>query len=247
VVIAIKKVLPNERIIYFGDTARVPYGTKSAETVKKYAVQDAKFLLDQRVKAIVIACNTASAIALEEVRKIAPVPVVGVVEPSVERALEGNFKNIGIIGTPRTIKSGAFEKPLKNFNKKVLSKACPLFVPLVEEGLFEGSITRKVAKMYLKSLKREKIEALILGCTHYPFLKKIIREVVGRKVVLIDTAEEVARKLKEKLTQMDLLAEEKPKQEDKFYASDVSETFVEVAERLLGKKVVFKEIDIERY
>jgi glutamate racemase len=178
------KFFPNENFVYLGDTARVPYGTKSAETVIRYSKENTDFLISQGVKAIVVACNTASAVALDELKKTYELPILGVVEPSVKEAYKkSKAKKIGIIGTKRTISSRAYENALLTIsnNIKTVSTYCPLFVPLVEEGLFTGKIVDEAVRLYLKNIKKSKIDTLILGCTHYPLLKSAISKFVGKK------------------------------------------------------------------
>lgn len=238
----IKKRLPKEDIIYFGDTARVPYGTKSASVVRKYAFEDAAFLLSKNVKIIVVACNTASSIALEDLKKLR-VPVVGVVEPAARRAAELADKKIGIIGTPRTVKSRAFEKAIEKYQKfELKGVACPLFVPLVEEGWLEDPVTYQVAERYLEPLKKWGADTLILACTHYPLIKKVIGDVMGEDVILVDTAEEVAVEVERILKEKDMLNSSGG--EVKYYVSDLSDTFLEVAKIFLGNGIEVEEVEV---
>ncbi len=194
----IRSFLPEENIIYLGDTARVPYGTKSKETVVRYSLNNLRFLVDNGAKIIVVACNTASAYALDEIRAEVDIPVIGVVEGGVRAALscEGAKGAIGIIGTEATINSGAYEKGIKELkkNKKVILQSCPLFVSLVEEGWTDNDVAKAVANRYLASM-RGKVDSLVLGCTHYPLLKKVIGEALGGEVTLIDSAYETAKTL----------------------------------------------------
>lgn len=234
------RILPGEDIIYFGDTARVPYGTKSPEAIRRFAVENCDFLLQNRVKAIIVACNTVSSVALPYIEKKIKVPVIDVVKPAVELALNLSVsKRIGIIGTTATISSGTYEKHIKEIypQAKVLSKACPLFVPFVEEHILKGRILDSVIRMYLDGFKRQKVDALILGCTHYPLIKKRIRRFMGRKVHVIDSARASALKL------ADILAGKKIKSPGKtgkirFYVSDSPESF-----RYLGKKFLGRGLD----
>jgi len=195
----IARLLPDEDLVYLGDTARVPYGTKSAATVTRYAIQNVRFLLRENVKLIVVACNTASAFALEAVRQEFSVPVLGVIEPGVAGALrsvaEKPSKRIVVIGTEGTIASEAYVRALKRCDASVTVQgvACPLFVPLVEEGWWETEVTEKIAHMYLDQTLKSGVDAMILGCTHYPLLKRTLRRVVGPEVALVDSAEETAR------------------------------------------------------
>jgi glutamate racemase len=192
---ALQNRLPGEDIIYLGDTARVPYGTKSVETVQRYAMECALFLLNKRVKLIVVACNTVSAVALNHLRQVLRVPIIGVVDPGVVAALKATeTSRIGVIGTPSTINSQAYQTRLIEINKdcKVWAEACPLLVPLAEEGRLDGQIVEMVLENYLAPLKQKQIDTLILGCTHYPLFKSAIQKVVGESVVLVDSAETTA-------------------------------------------------------
>ena len=198
VVKEILKYLPNYQIIYFGDTARLPYGTKGADFVQRYSAKIAKWLLSHKAKVIVIACHTSSAWASELLKKqFKNVPIFEMIGPTVREVLKEKKKRIGIIGTPGTIKSRSYEKKLKGV--KVFSVACPLFVPLVEEGLVKGEIAEQVARKYLLPLKKKNIDALILACTHYPLLKSTIKKVMGPKVKIINPAEVLAKELKDNL------------------------------------------------
>jgi len=205
---ALRKRLPGEDIFYLGDTARVPYGTKSVETVKRYAMECSLFLLNRGVKLIVVACNTVSAVALDHLQSVLRVPIIGVVEPGVKAALRvKGCRNIGIIGTPATIASGAYQTRLKNLSPsvEVFGKACPLLVPLIEEGRLDGKIVELVLEDYLKIFKRKHIDSLILGCTHYPLLKPTIAKVMGEDTKLIDSAEVTAEEVEEALLREGLL------------------------------------------
>ncbi|MFH1613141.1 MAG: glutamate racemase [bacterium] len=203
------KQLPAEDIYYLGDTAHVPYGTKSEESVKKFTLANLKFLTQYPLKLIIIACNTASAIALNEIKQNFNIPIIGVINPSVEKAIiSTKNKKIGVIGTSQTIRSKIYQKEILSFSKeiKVFEKSCPLFVPLVEEGWLEQKITFLIIRKYLASLKRKNIDTLILGCTHYPLLKNIIQKVMGEKVTLVDSAIFVAQKAKKNLAEKKLLS-----------------------------------------
>lgn len=242
--------LPNERIVYFGDTARVPYGSKSRETVTKYSAQIIRFLLTKDVKAIIIACNTASSNSLEIVQDMFDLPILGVVRPGVKAgvALTRN-KKIGVIGTEATIKSRAYQHMIVNTDKEiqVFEKACPLFVPLVEEGWIEEKVSVEIAKRYLEPLIEKEIDALILGCTHYPLLKKTIRLVVGKDVQLVDPALESSLDMKKVLQQRDILGDMKT-WENEFYVSDMAEKFEIFAKRILKRPMrPVQQIDIEEY
>lgn len=249
----IMRNLPSEKIVYFGDTARVPYGSKSKETVTRYSRQIIRFLMEQKVKAIVIACNTASAFALETVRHEFPLPVIGVIRAGAEvAACETRNKKVGVIGTEGTIGSGIHEEFLHSLDPEiqVFGKACPLFCPLVEEGWTHDPLTREIAARYLKDLQDRGIDTLILGCTHYPLLRSTIGEIMGEAVRLVNPAYETALELKRLLTKEDLLSQE-TKQEEfpyRFYVSDLAEKFKQFANSILPYDVeMTQKIDIEKY
>ncbi len=246
----IMRQIPNETIIYFGDTARVPYGSKSKKTIITYSRQIVKFLQTKNVKAIVIACNTASAFALETVSAEVSIPMIGVVKPGAKIAAEATRNgNIGIIGTEGTINSGIYNTYLSktNPNVKVYGKACPLFVPLVEEGWLSDPITVEVAKRYMGELQEYNIDTLVLGCTHYPLLRHTIGAIVGDRVTLVNPAFETARSLKEVLESKDLESV-KPAGEHKFYVSDGAEKFKKFANTILPCEVVeTKDVNIESF
>lgn len=235
----IMEKLPRENTVYLGDTARSPYGTKSVETVLRYSFENADFLLQKGVKVVVVACNTSTAVALGALKDELSVPVVGVIEPGARGALKRTRnKRIGVVGTEATIQSGAYTEALKRLNSsvEVYSRACPLFVPLVEEGWLDNEVVDKTVESYLAGFKRSGIDTLILGCTHYPLLKKAIRRFMGRDVRLVDsaeeTAEEVSRLLKEKSLERD-----KGRGAASFFVTDVPDRFIKVGRRFLGEKV----------
>lgn len=231
----IVRQLPEESIIYLGDTARVPYGTRSKEVVTKFALELVNFLLKKKVKFLVVACNTISATCLDEIIKISPVPVLGVIEPTIAAAVKKTKQNkIGVIGTTGTISSKAYEQKIHKINSKikVLSQACPLFVPLAEDGI-SNQATKLIADGYLKQLKNKGIDTLILGCTHYPVLQKIIQESIGKKVQLIDSAKPTAEKLKQLLEEKNLLSVGKTKYE--FYVTDAPDRVLKVAGSFFGQ------------
>ena len=237
---AISKLLPKENLIYFGDTAHVPYGSKSKKIVTEFATKISNFLVSNNVKMIVIACNTASAFSLDYLKKNIKVPIIGVIKAgSVMAAENTKNKKIGVIGTEGTIKSGAYTKEIKKYDNKIncYSKACPLFVPLVEEGWNTGKITEDIIKVYLKDLVDRKIDTIILGCTHYPLLKDTIKNVIGNKINIIDSANAVALAVKMLLTEKDLL-KISGKSVYKFYVSDGPEKFKNIGSKFLGKKIV---------
>lgn len=250
VVREIMRQIPNERIVYFGDTARVPYGSKSRKTIITYTRQIINFLLSKDVKAIVIACNTASAFALETVKQEVSIPIIGVVEPGAKVA--GNTtKNgsVGVIGTEGTINSGIYNDFLAKMNPeiKVYGKACPLFVPLVEEGWIEDPITEQVVRRYLEELLEYDIDTLVLGCTHYPLIRAIIGRIVGDKVNLVNPAYETARCLKEVLLEHNLY-NDTPSMDHKFFVSDGAKKFQKFANTILPCEVVeTKDVNIENF
>lgn len=240
VVKEIKKRLPNESIIYLGDTARVPYGTRSKETVTKFSLQDAYFLARQNVKCLVIACNTASALAFKEVKRNLVIPVFDVVSAGTRGAIETTkIKKIGVIGTRGTMASQAYQKAIHKQDPKVLvyEKACPLFVPLIEEDELRGELISLLAKKYLNSVKKSRVDTLILGCTHYPIIESVIRRKMGKGVRLVNSGEEMARSLSSFLKEKDLEAPKNLNSVRKYYVTDLTERFVKVAEIFLGEKL----------
>lgn len=229
--------LPNEKIVYFGDTARVPYGTKSAQTIIRYAREIMNILLAHEVKMIVVACNTASALALEVLTKEFDLPVLGVISPGARKAAASTKnKKVGIIATSSTVKSGAYAAKIRGFNNRIqaFGQACPLFVPLVEEGWFEHDVTYRVAQEYLKPLKKAGVDTLILGCTHYPLLKNVVHSVMGPKVALVDSAEEVAAQVRQLLMEKGLLRTQLSPARHTFLVSDEPQNFQRLALRFLG-------------
>lgn len=240
VVKRLSSTLPREDIIYFGDTARVPYGSKSNDTVVEYGIQDAKFLMSKGVKAIVVACNTVSSIAIKELKEKFDVPIIGMIEPGAELAAkETRNGKIGVIGTRATISNKAYSKELKKLDAKfeVYEKACPLFVPLAEEGWVDHKATYEIAEEYLKELHELKIDTLVLGCTHYPILADVIQEVIGKEVKLIDSGVASAEVIKSELDRTDLHTNKSPQGNQSFYVSDIPVTFKKVAELFLGRPV----------
>lgn len=238
VVKEVMRSLPNEEIIYFGDTARVPYGSKSKETVVRFSIENILFLLQHNVKLIIIACNTSSSVALSVAERNFKVPVVGVIMPGAAEALRVTRNNIiGIIGTKATINSGSYEKEIRGIDAKakVYSTACPLFVPLVEEGWLNTPVTRAITAEYLMPFKSKGADTIVLGCTHYPLLKPVIREVLGSGVILVDSARQVAHRARDVLSRHDLLAgKRKRKPGVWFYVSDEPDNFSRVGRRFLG-------------
>lgn len=246
VVKEIRQILPCEDIIYFGDTARVPYGNKSIPVIRRFCLEIIRFLEEMRVKMIVVACNTASALALDFIRRQTSLPVVGVIDPGVRAALmESKDGIIGVIGTVATIRSEAYQSRLRRLKSgvQVYSRACPLLVPLVEENLLDTPITRQVLEMYLSEFRDMPLETLILACTHYPLLKKPISEFLGPDVRLIDSAQETAREVAEVLKARRISAAQDRSGAEEFYVSDSPESFSAVGAPFLGRdmKRVFLE------
>lgn len=255
VVREIIRQMPQERIVYFGDTARVPYGNKSQDTIIRYSRQIIRFLLTKEVKAIVIACNTASAYALETVEDEFDLPIVGVIKAGALTAVRATRNGkIGVIGTEGTIGSGIYTEVMKKLNPdiQVTGKACPLFVPLVEEGLLHDSVTDEIASRYLSELKGKFIDTLVLGCTHYPLLRSTVGRIMGGDVTLVNPAYETALELKALLADnhlaCDLDAAEGDPEKYRFYVSDLADKFAAFATSILPKQVKeTKKIEIEEY
>jgi glutamate racemase len=236
---SIARLLPNERLIYLGDTARGPYGTKSAETVTGYAFENTDFLVEKGIGLLVVACNSASAVALDALTARYALPVVGVVEPGA-RAAAATTRNgkIGIIGTEATIASGAYSCALRALRPdvEVYTRACPLFVALAEEGWVDNDIARQTGTVYLASLKTSGIDTLVLGCTHYPLLKGTIGEIMGPHVALVDSADATAQVVKDTLAEQGLLHDTGPGGAS-FFVTDMPDRFVRVGQRFLGEGV----------
>ncbi len=238
-------ILPSEDVVYFGDVGRYPYGIRSKEIITKFTKQDIRFLLEHQVKFIICACNTAASVALDDVRKDFDVPMVGVIRPGAEAAANVTKNGrIGVIGTHATINSNAYARFVHEIDEdiKVFSLACPLFVPLAEEGYIEKEATYLIARDYLQTMHDVEVDTLILGCTHYPLLKNVIADVMGDKVTLIDSGEETAKAAFKMLAEQGLLSTDStqipgPEGERKFYVSDVPEKFSLVATRFLGRSV----------
>ena len=249
----IMRNLPSENVVYFGDTARVPYGSKSKETVIRYSRQIIRFLQEQQVKAIVVACNTASAFALDTVRNEFDIPIIGVIESGAKvAAARTRNKRVGIIGTVGTVGSGIHAQYLKKLDPEitVFGKACPLFVPLVEEGWLHDPVTVEVASRYLKELQDKDVDTLILGCTHYPLIRSTIRQVMGEEVCLVNPAYETALELGKLLEEQGLSSTGTEQKEFpyRFYVSDLADEFKEFANSILPYDVeMTKKIDIEKY
>lgn len=234
------RALPQEDTIYFGDTARVPYGTKSPDTVIRYSQEIASFLIKRDIKLLVVACNTASAVALPTLRRSLPIPVVGVIEPGAKRAAEVTRSGVvGVIGTSGTIRSSAYSRAIKRLNPdiSVLAKPCPLFVPLAEEGWTDNDVTLMTARLYLEELREAQVDTLVLGCTHYPLLKKVIADVMGPDVTLVDSAEETARTVATILQAKNMLRPPAELGNHHYYVTDVPAGFIRVGNRFLGGKL----------
>lgn len=233
---AIREKIPDESLIYLGDTARVPYGTKSAETIIKYAGQNANFLMKQDVKAIVIACNTVSAWALEDLQRSFSIPIIGVIEPGARQGLSvSRNRRIGVIATRATVDSRAYQKTIEKNDPSafVVSKACPLFVPIVEEGMQESQIANIVVKEYLDDLIKNDVDTLILGCTHYPMLSKTIKKYIGNDVNIVDSSFAVARELGY-LFSTGVILKSSSKGADHIYVTDLPSHFENIASRFLN-------------
>ena len=247
----IMRNLPHERIVYFGDTARVPYGSKSKETVLRYSRQIVRFLEKQKVKAIVVACNTASALALDTIEQEVELPILGVVKPGASVAVHTTRnRRVGVIATESTIHSHLYRTLIQAEDPgiTVFGKACPLFVPLVEEGWTKDPITEEVARRYLGELLEKDIDTLIMGCTHYPLLRSLLREIVGESVTLVNPAYETAQALRRMLEEM-VLENDGPRGEQyRFYTSDAAEKFDTFAASILPCRVpAASQIPIEEY
>lgn len=240
--------LPTESTVYLGDTARVPYGTKSGEVVTRYSLRNADFLVEQGIKLLVVACNTASAVALPALSEALDVPVLGVIEPGAREAVaRSRGGGIGVIGTPGTIRSGAYQRALAQARPgvQVQAKACPLFVPLAEEGWVTGAVPREVARTYLAELAGSGIDTLVLGCTHYPLLREVIAEALGPSVTLVDSAEATAEAAALLLEERGERAQGTEAPRHSYFVTDVPERFVEIAARFLGRPVAAAEqVDI---
>jgi glutamate racemase len=233
------QALPAESFIYFGDTGRYPYGNKSPETVTRYSLENAAFLVDKGIKLLVVACNAASSVALGALRAECRVPVIGVIDPGAKAAVERTEnRRVGVIGTELTIASGAYTRTLKRLRSdlEIYTRACPMFVPLAEEGWTDNEIAKATIALYLASLAKSGIDTLILGCTHYPLLKPSIAEFLGDGVRLVDSAEETAREVRETLKTQALLRR-RGRGATSFFVTDVPDRFIKVGRRFLGERV----------
>jgi glutamate racemase len=247
----LKKLIPTESVVYFGDSGRAPYGTKSTDTIIKYTFQDIRFLLNQDIKMIVIACNTASACSLKLVKDSFDIPVIEVTEPGAITAVnETKNKKIGIIGTVATISSGVYERAINRLDSsiEIVQKACPLFVPLVEEGWWENDIALRIAQEYLEPMKKEGIDTLVMGCTHYPLLYNTISKVMGDNVKLVSSALEITKVVRNILGEMDIMRDERVSPVYRYYTSDSVEKFESLGSAILESGIHSAEkVDIEKY
>jgi glutamate racemase len=235
----IRALIPQEDLIYLGDTARVPYGGRSAQTITRYALECALFLLTKGIKLLVIACNVSSAYALPIIKKRFPIPVIGVIEPGIREAVSvTKSKRIGVIGTKGTIRSNVYERELKKIDPEivVISKACPLFVPIVEEGLEKEEIAYEIAEKYLREVKEANVDTLVLGCTHYPVLKDVIHSVMGPDVRIVHSGKETAKAVKEFLEKENLTTTKK-KGKETYFVTDSPESFIEIGARILDRPI----------
>jgi glutamate racemase len=240
VVREILRQLPNEHVLYFGDSARVPYGNKTAETVTRFSIENTQFLVRRGVKFLVVACNTASALALPTLARRFEVPMIGVIEPGAEQALRvTRRRGVGVIGTTGTIGSGAYEAVIGKLDPQVQVRgvACPLFVPLAEEGWIDGEIPRRIAETYLAPLLDGAVDTVVLGCTHYPILRGVIAEVLGPSIALVDTAEATVQQARSRMEKLDLLRKGGGPGTRRFFLSDVPTRFLEVGGRFLGEPI----------
>ena len=252
VVKEVQRLLPGEKIVYFGDTARLPYGTKSKETITRFSLEIAHFLLTFRVKLIVVACHTASSFSLATLRRSLGVPVIGVVQPGAEEALSiTRSGRIGILGTRATVQSGSYAKEIQKRDSRVklFAKACPLFVPLVEEGHLHDDLAYRVAETYLLPFKKFRVDTVILGCTHYPLLGKVIGDVLGKKTVLVDSSRETAEQVKTILESEDRIAANGHFPRSRFFVSDEPKRFSKIGSIFLKSRIpsVQKVHDVSRY
>lgn len=246
---AIRKLMPQENLIYFGDTARVPYGTKSKETVVSFSLEIVRYLISKHIKILVIACNTASSLAIDEVRRKIKIPVIGVIQPGADAAIQlTKNRRILVIGTNATVSSMAYSRILrkKMKNARIVEKACPLFVPLVEEGWLEKKATRMIAHEYLNPLKKFGFDTLILGCTHYPLLKNVLKWIIGKHVVIIDSAESVAMEVFKNLVQKGMLNTTNTNYGySRFIVSDDPLKFKKLAREIL--EIDVRNIEVKRF
>jgi glutamate racemase len=234
--------LPLESTAYLGDTARVPYGIRSPETVTRYSFENTRFLSSRGIKMLVVACNTVSAVSLEAIKKSVSIPVIGVIDPGAKAAVNATKnKRVGVIGTSATIRSNSYTKAIRaaDSSVEVFPLPCPLFVPLVEEGWTDGPIVEMTAERYLREVREKGIDTLVLGCTHYPLLKNVLSKIMGPGVTLIDSAIETAAEIKETLGRLSLLKPASGDAAREFYVTDSPDKFIEIGERFMGRKIEF--------
>lgn len=239
VVKSLMRELPQEPIVYFGDTARVPYGSKSKSTIVRFSMENVEFLLRFGVKAIIIACNTSSSWALPTLRRYFKVPIIGVIRPGARAAVRATRKKrVGVIGTEATIRSRAYEMEIKRLDRSisVTSQSCPLFVPMVESG-FNGPLSTQIASTYLEPLKRQRIDTLILGCTHYPLLTSVIQRAIGPEVTLVDSAVETAAEVKGLLAWNEWLSGKSQHPQYRFFVTDEPDHFARLGQQFLGQAI----------
>lgn len=240
--------LPLESTVYLGDTARVPYGIRSPETVTRYSFENTRFLSSRGIKMLVVACNTVSAVSLDAIKRSLDIPVIGVIEPGAKAAVNATkSKKVGVIGTSATIRSRSYTRAIQAADPsvEVFALPCPLFVPLVEEGWTDGPIVELTAERYLRAVRDKGVDTLVLGCTHYPLLKSVLSAVMGKGVKLIDSAIETAGEIKKTLGGMSLLNTSAGGVSQEFYVTDSPDKFIEVGERFLGRKIDFiKKIEL---
>lgn len=245
------RFLPNENLVYFGDTARVPYGTKSEKLIQQYALEDAAFLNQFDIKLLVVACNSASATAVDLLKSTLSIPVTGVIDPGVNAALiKSRLNRIGVIGTTATVKSNAYHDSIFALNDKieVIGQPCPLLVPLVEEGWIDEDITRLTIRKYLDPMLSKNIDTLILGCTHFPVIKDTIQKEIGPDITLIDSGEETAKFVRKMLKDLNITRNKETKGQVEFYVSDIPGKFDEVGTRFLGQPVInAKRVDFDQF
>lgn len=235
----VRELLPHEDLIYLGDTGRYPYGNKSADTVRRYALENTEFLVDKGIKMLVVACNTAAAVGLDMLAEHFAIPVVGVIEPGARQAVaQTRNHKVGVIGTEATIASGAYTQALRRLDRslEIYTRACPLFVPLAEEGWVDNGIAREAASLYLASLKHSGIDTLVLGCTHYPLLEEVIADFMGPHVALVDSARTTAAAVRDTLVRYGFLRRS-GEGTMSFFVTDVPERFIKVARRFMGHNV----------
>ncbi len=245
VVRALRRLRPEVDLIYFGDTARTPYGNKSAKVVEQYGLEAAKFLLDKGATALVVACNTVSAVGVEAIKKTWPkVPVFEVISPVADKIISGHFKKVGIMGTRATINSQAYQKRLTGSGIKVTAEPAPLLVPLVEENYINKPATKRIVKSYLSPFKQAQVEVLVLACTHYPLLKKIIRSRLSKKIKIFDPADETARAVVAWLNNNPQEAVRINSRRSHYFVSDLTPHFQKVAEQWLGQKINLEKVGI---